>query len=149
MSCSFTCSDSAKIIQLRNENRPGKDVYSSTKLANLFFTRKLSENTNLMKNVEICLTCPGFTFTRLHRYVTTPRLVFLALFAPLFAMILKSSSQGAQTVIGCAVSDHVRSDVLYHDCKPDLAHFKSGIATDTTAADRVYKLTMQALKEHL
>lgn len=146
---SFTCSDSAKIIQLCSENRPGKNVYASTKLANLFFTRKLSENVNLMKNVEICLTSPGFTYTRLHRYVSKPRLAFLALFAPLFAMILKSSSQGAQTVIGCAVSDHVRSDVLYHDCKPDLAHFKSGIASDMSAADRVYNLTMQAIKEHL
>lgn len=75
--------------------------------------------------------------------------MLLALFAPLFAMILKSSKQGAQTVIGCALSDHVRSDVLYHDCKPDLAHFKTGIASDMTAADRVYKLTMQTLKEHL
>ncbi|XP_017487210.1 PREDICTED: retinol dehydrogenase 14-like [Rhagoletis zephyria] len=63
--------DSAKITQLCNENRPDKEVYSSTKLVNLLFTRKLSENHSLLKNVEVCLLCPGFTYTRLHRYSPT------------------------------------------------------------------------------
>ena len=75
--------------------------------------------------------------------------MLLFLFAPLFAMIMKSSKQGAQTVIGCAMADHVRSDVFYLHCKPDLENFKRGIASDTAAADRVYQLTMQAIKEHV
>ena len=124
-------------------------MYASSKLANLLFTRHLSLKHEALKSVNICLASPGFTFTRLHRYVSKPRLVLLGLFAPLFAMILKSSKQGAQTIIGCAMADHVRPDVLYHHCKPNEKHFKEGIASDANTSERVYQLTMRALKDYV
>lgn len=64
-------------------------------------------------------------------------------------MVLKSSKQGAQTIIGCAMAENVRPDVLYHDCKADVKHFQEGIASDGIVSERVYQLTMQALKDHV
>ena len=141
--------DSSRVVELRREDKPSKVVYASSKLLNLLFTRQLSQNRDMLRNVEICLASPGFTFTRLHRYVSKPRMMLLTLFVPLFAMVLKSSKQGAQTIIGCAMTDHVRPNVLYHHCKTDENHFKTGIANDTNASERVFQLTMQALKDHV
>jgi len=75
--------------------------------------------------------------------------MLLALFSPLFAMILKSPKQGAQTIIGCAMADHVRSDVLYHNCKPNGKHLQHAAASDSQVSERVYSLTMQTLKRYV
>ncbi|KAI2805698.1 Retinol dehydrogenase 14 [Blomia tropicalis] len=141
--------DDSKIIELRRLNQSNKDIYMSSKLANLLFTRHLSKLITNNLNLDICLASPGFTLTRLHRYVTIPKRFLLALYAPLFAMILRSPKQGAQTVIGCAMSQQVQSDVLYQNCRANDKLLSSGIVNDQQASERVYRLTMSTLNKCL
>ena len=124
-------------------------IYASTKLANLLFIRQLAKEDKLLGNVQVCLASPGFTFTRLHRYVSRSKLIALTIFTPLFAMIMKSPRQGAQTIIGCAMSDTIRSDVMYHNCKANEKHFKSGIVNDADYCEHLFNITMKTIKDYL
>ncbi|KAH7641724.1 restnol dehydrogenase-like protein [Dermatophagoides farinae] len=127
-------------------NKRGREIYASTKLANLHFMRSLSTRKNLIKNVEICLASPGFCYTRLHRYSSRSSLIWMSLFAPLFFMIVKSSKQGAQTIIGCSMIPHLRSDVLYHHCKEDELFFQKGPPSFVSNSHHLFEITMKSIE---
>ncbi|XP_027199179.2 retinol dehydrogenase 14-like isoform X1 [Dermatophagoides pteronyssinus] len=130
-------------------DKRGREIYASTKLANLHFMRSLSTHKNVVKNVEICLASPGFCYTRLHRYTSSSRLIWMSLLAPLFFMIVKSSRQGAQTIIGCSMLSRVRPDVLYHDCKEDEHFFQKGPASLVSNSNDSYEITMKSIEPFL
>lgn len=104
---------------------------------------------NLIKNVECCLVSPGFCYTRLHRHLNRFKLIFVALLFPLWATILKSSRQGAQTVIGCSMIKNVHTDVLYQHCKMDKEYLQKKIFNEQASAERVYNITMDTIENIL
>lgn len=140
------CRNSSRLAEFASQAKQGKMIYASSKLANLLFSRHLSTRRDLIKGVDICLASPGFTFTKLHRYFSRSRLAAASLFAPLFVMILKSPKQGAQTIIGCAMTtSKMRSDVLYYNCKANESIMQQGIINDSSLAEHVFDQTMKSI----
>lgn len=141
--------DPIDLIELQNLRLSASSIYSSTKLTNLIFMRQIINEGKMAENIQICFATPGFAFTRLHRYVPKPTRIAMALFFPLLAMVLKTSKEGAQTIIGCALAKSVSSDVIYQNCKPNESHFRSGITADYKTGERLFDLTTKALKDYL
>lgn len=118
-------------------------------MANAYFVQCLLKKENLINNVECCLVSPGFCYTRLHRHLNRFKMIFVALLFPLLAAIMKSSRQGAQTVIGCSMIKNVQPNVLYQHCKMDKEYFKNKIFNDDISAQRVYDITMDTIESIL
>lgn len=103
-------------LQSEKEYNPGQ-AYAQSKLANVLFTRELSKK---LEDTDVIVASlhPGAVKTELGRHLSIAK-SFLAsmLFAPLVWLIFKTSWQGAQTSIHCAVSNDVESGLYYSDCK--------------------------------
>ena len=103
-------------LQSEKEYNPGQ-AYAQSKLANVLFTRELSKK---LEDTDVIVASlhPGVVKTELGRHLSIAK-SFLAsmLFAPLVWLIFKTSWQGAQTSIHCAVSNDVESGLYYSDCK--------------------------------
>ena len=128
-----------------NYSSYSSNVYPNTKLANLHFARELSLKTDLIKNIKISVASPGFAFTKLHRNVPKSRLLLMSLLTPLLLPFLRSSRDGAQTIIGCALMPETKSDILYRNCKSDLKL----TFNDPSQSSKVYEWTMNSLKPFL
>ncbi|XP_068729843.1 retinol dehydrogenase 13-like [Montipora capricornis] len=103
-------------LQSEKEYNPGQ-AYAQSKLANVLFTRELSKK---LEDTDVIVASlhPGAVKTELGRHLSIAK-SFLAsmIFAPLLWLIFKTSWQGAQTSIHCAVSNDVESGLYYSDCK--------------------------------
>ena len=68
----------------------------------------------------------------------------MSLLAPIIFPILRSSRDGAQTIIGCALMPDIKSDIFYHNCKTDMkVSFKQ-----PDQGEEVYQWTMDSLKPY-
>ena len=104
-------------LQSEQEYSPSS-AYSQSKLANVLFTRELKKR---LEDTDILVTAvhPGVVKTELARHTTFAKSKIASLtLAPLAWLFFKTSLQGAQTTIYCAVADDVESGLYYSDCKP-------------------------------
>ena len=89
-------------------------AYGQSKLANILFTRELSDRLGEDSNVTTYSLHPGSIRTELTRnlgeglFFLIPYI--LIVFKPIHCMVLKTPWEGAQTQIHCAVSDEALKD---------------------------------------
>ncbi|KAI7690069.1 Retinol dehydrogenase 14 [Sarcoptes scabiei] len=137
--------------QLKNVSDKNIKVYQSSKLANLQFMRALSVKlqSNSKNKIQICLASPGFCYSRLHRYSSNKQMIFYSLLAPFLFAFMKSSRQGAQTIVGCSMIEHIRStDVLYHNCAIDEEFLKKVPMSASITDETVYEITNKSINEY-
>ncbi|XP_072037682.1 retinol dehydrogenase 13-like [Amphiura filiformis] len=98
------------------------NAYCRSKLANVLFTRELHKRI-IGTGVTVNAVNPGAVWTNLYRYFarTYPPLDFIIrYFGFLGVYFVKTSEEGAQTTIYCAVEESLRdtSGLFFSDCKP-------------------------------
>ncbi|XP_043478605.1 retinol dehydrogenase 14-like [Leptopilina heterotoma] len=90
--------------------------YCNSKLANVYFAIDLARR---MKDtgVSVHSVCPGFTYTGLFRHVKRSWLHYI-IFSPIALLYLRTSNQGAQTIVYCALSPTLENESgnIYRDC---------------------------------
>ncbi|CAG2204279.1 Retinol dehydrogenase 14,Retinol dehydrogenase 12,Retinol dehydrogenase 13,Retinol dehydrogenase 11 [Mytilus edulis] len=88
------------------ENVKGKQTkaYANSKLANVYFARELHERLAGSK-VDVFTVHPGMVDTELARYSMSKWL--WTLLYPLRLLLIKTASQGCQTVVHCAISEEL------------------------------------------
>uniref|UniRef100_A0A3P9IAR0 Si:ch211-107o10.3 n=1 Tax=Oryzias latipes TaxID=8090 RepID=A0A3P9IAR0_ORYLA len=105
-------------INLEKDYHPWKS-YRQSKLANVLFTRELAKRLE-GTGVTTYSLHPGVIKTELGRhFLPTIPLWKRVLYKP-FSFFIKSSSQGAQTTIYCAVEEKLQNEsgLYYSDCAP-------------------------------
>ena len=128
--------------------------YKQSKLCNILFSNYLADylkrNNN---NVSVYSVSPGIVFTRLGRHIyegmsTLKKLAYF-LFYPVLWFLMRSSNEGAQTTIMCAVEptfDNVSSSGFYRNCaKTELKPH----ATNEHDARRLWELSEKFVSEWL
>ncbi|XP_022335260.1 retinol dehydrogenase 13-like [Crassostrea virginica] len=116
------------------------DAYRQSKLANVLFTRELSrrlEGTNVTANS----LHPGLVKTELSRYLPQTVPVYLRILLKPFAYLLsKTSVQGAQTSIYCAVEESLANVTgkYFSDCA---IKEESKAAQDDEAAKKLWEVS--------
>lgn len=126
------------------------NVYGQSKLANVLFTRELAKR---LQNTGVTTYSlhPGVVSTEIQRHLTDryPVLRILNFFFQGFVWIFgKTSQQGAQTTIYCAVDESLKivSGRYYSDCKEKqlLPH-----ALNDEDAIRLWKLSEELTNKFL
>lgn len=96
------------------------DVYSQTKLANIYFTRLLQKKIEAagINGVSVSLH-PGVVRTELTRYFRPWVHVLLTIFTPIYYLLTKSAVQGAQTTLYTVYEDKTKlvKGEYYADCQ--------------------------------
>ena len=100
------------------------NVYRQSKLANVYFTKELQKRLiNEKQQTKVVSLHPGVVRTELGRHMMSDNIIFKGIFfitvGPLFWLLTKSSRQGAQTNIYCALEDFdkLQGGSYYSDCK--------------------------------
>ncbi|KAF4088074.1 hypothetical protein AMELA_G00078590 [Ameiurus melas] len=114
-------------------------AYSQSKLANVLFTRCLAKKLQ-GTGVTTYVLHPGVVQTELWRHMNRPQQAAIWLIKP----FTKTSVQGAQTTIYCAVAPELetKSGNYYSDCAPANC---SSAAMDDEMAQRLWDLSCQML----
>ncbi len=106
------------------EKKPYSKVqaYAQSKLANILFTRELARR--LQGTGVTCYSVhPGAVYTELSRHIENSfgpfKDIINAVLSPIFTFLLKTSKDGAQTSLTCAVDPLLNSETgkYYSDCK--------------------------------
>ncbi|XP_060726030.1 retinol dehydrogenase 12, like isoform X2 [Tachysurus vachellii] len=115
-------------------------AYSQSKLANVLFTRCLAKKLQ-GTGVTTYVLHPGVVQTELWRHLNRPQQAAMWLIKP----FTKTSLQGAQTTIYCAVAPELETESgkYYSDCAPANC---SSAAVDDDMAQRLWDLSCQMLK---
>ncbi|XP_063044883.1 retinol dehydrogenase 12-like [Engraulis encrasicolus] len=118
--------------------------YQQSKLANVLFSRELAKRLE-GSGVTVYSLHPGVIITEIFRHLSeimTPwkRMYWGALITVLTPLIFKSTNQGAQTTIYCAVEESIAntSGLYYSDCAPKQP---APQACDDEAAKRLWDLS--------
>lgn len=129
-------------VDPENFHKPAKNafehmrVYSNTKLANMLFTRKLS---NDLKDSKVTVNClhPGAVNTDIFRH--KPRLIRV-----LISMVMKTPYEGAQTSIHLAVAPELENVTgkYYVDCCEAVP---SKAARDDELAEKLWDLSERVI----
>ncbi|XP_071751616.1 retinol dehydrogenase 12, like [Centroberyx gerrardi] len=116
-----------------------KAAYSQSKLANVLFTRSLAKRLQ-GTGVTAYSLHPGVVQTELWRHLNGPQQLVMKMISP----FTKSSVQGAQTTIYCAVEPTLETESggYYSDCAPATC---SAAATDDNVAQKLWELSCQML----
>lgn len=116
-----------------------RGAYSQSKLANVLFTRSLAKRLEGTSVTTYSLH-PGVVQTDLWRHLSGPQQFMMKVVSP----FTKSSSQGAQTSIYCAVEPSLENESggYYSDCAPAKCSAK---AQDDDLAQRLWELSCQML----
>ena len=96
------------------------EAYYDSKLANVLFGQELHRRLEAEEaGVSVYTLHPGVINTELNRHMMHPLL--LRLFRPLFGLLVKTPTQGAQTTISCAVAGELEglSGRYYGNCKEE------------------------------
>lgn len=115
-------------------------AYSQSKLANVLYTRHLAKKLQ-GTGVTTYVLHPGVVQTELWRHLNRPQQAAMWLIKP----FTKTSVEGAQTTIYCAVAPELEKESgnYYSDCAPAGC---SSAAMDDDMAQRLWDLTCQMLK---
>ncbi|XP_031652722.1 retinol dehydrogenase 12 isoform X1 [Oncorhynchus kisutch] len=116
-----------------------KTAYSQSKLANVLFTRSLAKRLQGMA-VTVYSLHPGIVQTDLWRHLNAPQAAIMKMISP----FTKTSVQGAQTTIYCAVAPELgtESGGYYSDCAPANC---SRPASDDDTAQKLWELSCRML----
>ncbi|TRZ02621.1 hypothetical protein DNTS_018260 [Danionella cerebrum] len=129
-----------KLEDINSEKSYDKQkAYSQSKLANILFTRSLAKRLE-GSGVTAYALHPGVVQTDLWRHLTKPQQAAMWFAKP----FTKTSVQGAQTSIYCAVEPELstESGKYYSDCAPAKC---SHAAMDDEVAQRLWELTCKML----
>lgn len=116
-----------------------KAAYGQSKLANVLFTRSLAKRLE-GTGVTAYSLHPGVVQTDLWRHLNGPQQLVMKAVSP----FTKTSTQGAQTSIYCAVEPSLENESggYYSDCAPAKCSAK---AQDDDLAQRLWELSCQML----
>ncbi|KAI7792714.1 putative retinol dehydrogenase 12-like [Triplophysa rosa] len=116
-----------------------KKAYSQSKLANILFTRSLAKRLE-GSGVTAYALHPGVVQTELWRHLNKPQQAVMWMVRP----FTKTSVQGAQTTIYCAVAPELETESgkYYSDCAPANC---SQAALDDDVAQRLWELSCKML----
>ncbi|KAK5898137.1 hypothetical protein CgunFtcFv8_015579 [Champsocephalus gunnari] len=116
-----------------------KRAYSQSKLANVLFTRSLAKRLE-GTGVTTYSLHPGVVQTDLWRHLNAPTRAIMKMVSP----FTKTSSQGAQTSIYCAVEPSLdkESGGYYSDCAPAKC---SAAGKDDVVAQKLWDMSCQML----
>lgn len=116
-----------------------KKAYSQSKLANILFTRSLAKRLE-GTGVTAYALHPGVVQTELWRHLNKPQQAAMWMIRP----FTKTSVQGAQTTIYCAVAPELETESgkYYSDCAPTNC---SRAALDDDVAQRLWELSCKML----
>uniref|UniRef100_A0A1B6BX84 Retinol dehydrogenase 11 n=2 Tax=Clastoptera arizonana TaxID=38151 RepID=A0A1B6BX84_9HEMI len=112
------------VIDFDNLNNEGLEskrrmnpAYSNSKLANVYFCQELARRVEGCE-IDVFALCPGFCYTSIFKY-TDIKWYYYIMFLPVAYLYMRSATQGAQTVLHCAVSDDVigKSGMLFRNCE--------------------------------
>lgn len=114
-------------------------AYAQSKLANVLFTRSLAKRLE-GTGVTAYSLHPGVVQTDLWRHLTGPQQMVMKVVTP----FTKSSEQGAQTSIYCAVEPSLENESggYYSDCAPAKCSAK---AQDDDLAQKLWELSCEKL----
>ncbi|KAG7488558.1 hypothetical protein MATL_G00036110 [Megalops atlanticus] len=131
---------SIRLDDINSERRydPVK-AYGQSKLANILCTRSLAKRLQ-GTGVTVYSLHPGVVRSDLWRHLSTPIQVAVKVFRP----FTKTSVQGAQTSIYCAVAPELEKESggYYSDCKPARC---TRAASDDEMAQKLWELSCQML----
>ncbi|XP_076864993.1 retinol-DH_like_SDR_c domain-containing protein isoform X2 [Brachyhypopomus gauderio] len=115
------------------------DSYRQSKLANVLFTKELSQRTK-SRGVTAYAVHPGVIRTELGRYVQSRHPVISALLFFPSLILMKTPKEGAQTSIYCAVTEGLEN---YSGCYFSDCHLKDPApeANDDVAAMRLWDVS--------
>ncbi|XP_062377450.1 retinol dehydrogenase 12, like [Sardina pilchardus] len=116
-----------------------KAAYSQSKLANILFTRSLAKKLT-GTGVTAYVLHPGVVQTDLWRHLNKAQQAVMWMVSP----FTKTSVQGAQTSIYCAVAPELATESggYYSDCAPASC---SRLASDDNLAQRLWELSCKLL----
>uniref|UniRef100_A0A8C7GCS2 Retinol dehydrogenase 12-like n=1 Tax=Oncorhynchus kisutch TaxID=8019 RepID=A0A8C7GCS2_ONCKI len=116
-----------------------KKAYSQSKLANVLFTRSLAKKLQ-DTGVTAYSLHPGVVQTDLWRHLSAPQAAIMKMISP----FTKTSVQGAQTTIYCAVAPELETESggYYSDCAPANC---SSSASDDDTAQKLWELSCRML----
>ncbi|XP_038829046.1 retinol dehydrogenase 12-like [Salvelinus namaycush] len=116
-----------------------KKAYSQSKLANVLFTRSLAKRLQGTAVTAYSLH-PGVVQTDLWRHLNAPQAAIMKMISP----FTKTSVQGAQTTIYCAVAPELETESggCYRDCAPANC---SRSASDDVTAQKLWELSCRML----
>ncbi|XP_071270289.1 retinol dehydrogenase 12-like isoform X2 [Salvelinus alpinus] len=116
-----------------------KKAYSQSKLANVLFTRSLAKRLQGTAVTAYSLH-PGVVQTDLWRHLNAPQAAIMKMISP----FIKTSVQGAQTTIYCAVAPELETESggYYRDCAPANC---SRSASDDVTAQKLWELSCRML----
>lgn len=92
-------------------------AYSLSKTANILFTRELQHRYASWHQIRAYSLHPGSVNTQLDRHLGIHSIVQILL-KPIRYVVLKSSLEGAQTNLYCALSDAAQPGEYHEDCQP-------------------------------
>lgn len=125
------------LSDLNWEKRPysSTGAYGASKLANILFTKELAKRL-AGTNVNTYVLHPGVVRTELARHFGVPNCIWF----PMAWLATKSSEEGAQTNIFCAVDESVENQtgLYYSDCA---VNTPSKIAQDKELASKLWDLS--------
>ncbi|XP_029935166.1 retinol dehydrogenase 12-like [Myripristis murdjan] len=131
---------SINLEDINSEKRYDKRAaYGQSKLANVLFTRSLAKRLE-GTGVTVYSLHPGVVQTDLWRHLSGPEQFVMKIVSP----FTKSSIQGAQTTIYCAVEPTLETESggYYSDCAPASC---SAAASDDNMAQKLWELSCQML----
>ena len=110
--------DVAHYTDMCNPNKytPFK-AYSLSKSANILFTRELQRRYGTSHNIRAYSLHPGNVNTKLDRHIAIGNVV-RTLVHPLRYLAFKTSLEGVQTNLYCALSNEAQPGAYHADCQP-------------------------------
>ncbi|XP_074640701.1 retinol dehydrogenase 13-like isoform X2 [Tubulanus polymorphus] len=132
-------------LNFENTDYVEGDAYSQSKLALVHFTTEMSKQLK-DSGVTVNTVHPGICNTNIYRYMGFRSNSFLSLsFAPICYALMKTSKDGAQTTIQCAVAEELQevTGKFFSECREE-ALTESGC--DDDVASKLYIETKKLLK---
>lgn len=121
-------------------------AYGQSKLCNIFFTQELTKRTEEL-NISTYVLHPGTVRTSIatDKFPWYIRLFTRLISIPLMLLFAKSTKQGAQTTIYCAVDESIsqESGYYYKDCKKTAL---KPIGRDKEKAEKLWSLSEELVK---
>lgn len=110
--------DASNYAQMYNPNTYSAwKAYSLSKSANILFTRELQRRYSNSHKINAYVLHPGGVNTKLDRHINVSDLI-RKLVVPLRYLVFKTSLEGAQTNLYCALSNEARPGQYHADCQP-------------------------------
>ncbi len=116
--------DASHYAQMCNPNTYHPwSAYSLSKTANILFTRELQRRYSTSYNIRTYSLHPGSVNTQLDRHIGLNEFI-RRLVKPIRYVIFKTSLEGAQTNLYCALSDEAKPGEYHADCQPTAVFHK-------------------------